>query len=220
MFNFPLHQILMEASLKMDGNKKIDCRAVDNDWFKASVWKKSLRGQTQLTFAKSKSVHRHCAIRHGGGLGCNLGGSKKPSSTLKATSTEMPCRGIIQMTGGGSSAPNSSSTAEDLNGDGARSLSQFESGQLASEVSLRMTLLRAEHAFTPHGDNVRAGQRGQRNALLITTEGKPLNTFLLCFCFFKLVKSSACSSPARKKKILLVSSGKRPQKPRMWCPSA
>lgn len=88
------------------------------------------------------------------------------------------------MTGGESSAPNSSSTAEDLNGDGARSLSQFESGQLASEVSLRMTLLRAEHAFTPHGDNVRAGQRGQRNALLITTEGKPLNTFLLCFVFF------------------------------------
>ena len=99
MFNFPAHQILMETSLKMDGNKKIDCRAVDYDWFKASVWKKSLRGQTQLTFAKSKSVHRHCAIRHGGGLGCNLGGSKKPSSTLKATSTEMPCRKKIQMTG-------------------------------------------------------------------------------------------------------------------------
>lgn len=31
MFNFPVHQILMEASLKMDGNKKIDFRAVDYD---------------------------------------------------------------------------------------------------------------------------------------------------------------------------------------------
>lgn len=113
-----------------------------------------------------------------------------------------------------SSAPGSS-TAEDLNGDGARSLSQFELGQLASEVALRMTLLRAEHVFTPHGDNVRAGQRGQRNALLITTEGKAVNTFLLCFCFFKLVKSSACSSPAQEKKYSLFRRGKRQEKPRM-----
>lgn len=91
MLNFLLHQILNETSLNMDGYKKMDCGAVKLNGYKATVWRV---GEVKLSsyLCKKPSFHCQCAIRHGPGSGCNLGQSKEPSSAVKATSSEMPCR--------------------------------------------------------------------------------------------------------------------------------
>lgn len=90
--NFLVHPILNKTSLNMDENKKIDCRAVHSNLFRVECLELERSNIAQFLPLQKPSFHCQCAIRHRGGSGCNLGESKKPSSTLKATSSEMPCR--------------------------------------------------------------------------------------------------------------------------------
>lgn len=86
MLNFLIHQIFNNISLHMDGNTKMECRAVSVECSIVLEVKLS----SVLTFANSWVCH--CAIKHGGGIRLEPEGRTKPSSTLKATSTEMPWR--------------------------------------------------------------------------------------------------------------------------------
>lgn len=128
MLNFLVHQILSETWLNMDENKKRNCRAVSWDCFKAVLRVGEVKRLSSY-LCKKQTFHCNCAIRHVGGLGCSLGESQKTSSTLRATSTELPWSRTFRWQGD-SSAPvqgletaalTSSLTTSVLKGDGTRS---------------------------------------------------------------------------------------------------
>ncbi len=93
MLNLLVHQIFNEASLNLDGNKKDNPLSCLLGLCQSECFQSLGVKQLGAYLCRKPSFLCHCAIRHGGGSGRDLGERKKPSSTLKATSSEMPWRG-------------------------------------------------------------------------------------------------------------------------------